>query len=217
MAYEEQRRLMVERQLKVRGIKDERVLAAMEDVPRHRFVGEDLQDNAYDDCALPLGEGQTISQPYMVAVMTELLELKGDEKVLEIGTGSGYQSAVLSLLVSEVFTVERIQCLAANARELLKELDCGNVHVIVSDGSLGLPEHAPFDGIIVTAAAPEIPQCYIEQLNMNGRLVIPVGSRYSQVLYQIKKTPAGMEKSISTACVFVPLIGKSGWQDTEIH
>ncbi|HDH06381.1 MAG TPA: protein-L-isoaspartate(D-aspartate) O-methyltransferase, partial [Nitrospirae bacterium] len=217
MTYEEQRHLMIEYQLKDRGIKDERVLAAMEDVPRHRFVGEDLQDNAYDDCALPLGEGQTISQPYMVAVMTELLELKGSEKVLEIGTGSGYQSAVLSLLVSEVFTVERIQSLAVNARKLLKELDCGNVHVIVSDGSLGLPEHAPFDGIIVTAAAPEIPRRYIEQLNMNGRLVIPVGSRYSQVLYQIKKTPAGIEKSISTACVFVPLIGKAGWQDTEIY
>ena len=214
MAYEKQRHKMVEYQLRTRGIKDERVLAAMENVPRHRFVGEHLQDNAYDDCALPLREGQTISQPYMVAVMTERLELKGNEKVLEIGTGSGYQSAVLSLLASEVFTVERIQSLADSARKLLKELDCRNVHIIVSDGSLGLPEHAPFDGIIVTAAAPEIPQHYIEQLNMNGRLVIPVGSRYSQILYQIKKTPAGIEKSISTTCVFVPLIGKAGWQDT---
>jgi protein-L-isoaspartate(D-aspartate) O-methyltransferase len=217
MAYERQHSLMTEDQLKGRGIRDERVLAAMGSVPRHRFVGDNLQDNAYDDCALPIGEGQTISQPYMVAAMTELLELKGNEKVLEIGTGSGYQSAVLSLLASEVFTVERIESLADGAQKLLYELDYRNVHVIVSDGTLGLPEHAPFDGIIVTAGAPEIPGHYIEQLNVNGRLVIPVGNRYSQILYKLTKTSSGIEKSISTACVFVPLIGKDGWVEGEIY
>jgi len=206
---------MVEHQLKGRGIRDERVLAAMAKVQRHLFVDEHLQDRAYDDCALPIGEGQTISQPYMVALMTELLELKGGEKILEIGTGSGYQSAVLSLLASEVFTVERIESLASKTQRLLKKLDYKNVHVIVSDGTFGLPEHAPFDGIIVTAGAPEVPSQYVAQLKMNGRLVIPVGNKFSQILYQIKKTPSGTEKNISTACVFVPLIGKHGWTEAE--
>ena len=213
MDYEERRHLMVEYQLKARGIKDKRVLAAMENVPRHLFVGESLQDRAYEDGALSIGEGQTISQPYMVAVMTELLELKGDEKVLEIGTGSGYQGAILSLLASEVFTIERIRPLALKVQELFKKLDFKNIHVIIGDGTLGLPEEAPFDGIIVTAAAPKIPDTYVEQLKINGRLVIPVGSRYSQILYQVRKTPAGVKTSTSTACVFVPLIGKYGWEE----
>ena len=217
MSYEKLRHLMVEDQLRARGIKDERVLAAMESVPRHLFVDEHLQDNAYDDSALSIGEGQTISQPYMVAVMTELLELKGDEKVLEIGTGSGYQSAILSMLASEVFTVERIQALASRASRLLKEQNCTNVHVIVSDGTLGLPEHSPYDGIIVTAAAPHIPQQYIEQLNVDGRLVIPVGSRFSQILYKITKTPSGINSIMSTSCVFVPLIGKDGWDSKNAY
>jgi protein-L-isoaspartate(D-aspartate) O-methyltransferase len=208
---------MVEDQLRSRGIKDERVLAAMERVPRHLFVDVHLQDNAYDDNALSIGEGQTISQPYMVAVMTELLELKGDEKVLEIGTGSGYQSAILSMLAAEVFTVERIQAIAVRASRLLQEQNYTNVQVIVSDGTLGLPEHSPYDGIIVTAAAPHIPQNYIEQLKVNGRLVIPVGSRFSQVLYKIKKTPSGISSSMSTSCVFVPLIGKDGWESEEAY
>lgn len=212
MAYELERHFMVEEQLMARGIKDERVLHAMESVPRHLFVSEELKDRAYDDCALPIGEGQTISQPYMVAIMTELLELKGDEKVLEIGTGSGYQSAVLSLLSSEVFTIERVRTLAVKARELLKKLGYKNVNVFITDGTLGLPEHAPFDAIIVTAGAPEIPPVYIEQLKMNGRLVIPVGSRFSQTLYQIKKTPSGIITKASTPCVFVPLIGRYGWE-----
>jgi protein-L-isoaspartate(D-aspartate) O-methyltransferase len=208
---------MVEDQLRARGIKDERVLDAMERVPRHLFVDQHLQDHAYDDSALSIGEGQTISQPYMVAVMTEQLELKGDEKVLEIGTGSGYQSAVLSILASEVFTVERIQTLASRAGRLLQEQNFTNVHVIVSDGTLGLPEHSPYDGIIVTAAAPHIPQQYIEQLGVNGRLVIPVGSRFSQILYKITKTPSGIDSSTSTSCVFVPLIGKDGWDSEETY
>ena len=212
MSYEYRRHLMVVDQLEARGIKDERVLAAMEKVERHLFVGESLRDKAYNDCALPIGEGQTISQPYMVALMTELLELRGDEKVLEIGTGSGYQSAVLSLLVSEVFTVESIETLASGAKELLEKINCKNVHVHVSDGTMGLPEHAPFDGIIVTAGAPEVPRKYMEQLGAEGRLVIPVGSRYSQVLYQIKNAAGGSKKRVSTACVFVPLIGEDGWE-----
>jgi protein-L-isoaspartate(D-aspartate) O-methyltransferase len=202
---------MVEDQLKYRGIKDERVLGAMENVPRHLFIGEEYQDRAYEDCALPIGEGQTISQPFMVAVMTELLELRGDEKVLEIGTGSGYQAAVLSRLALEIYSIERIEPLAQAARKRLQKLGCFNVQVIESDGTLGLADHSPYDGIIVTAGAPEIPDAYVEQLKDGGRLVIPVGSRYSQVLYVMKKTSSGIEKNLSTACVFVPLVGKNGW------
>lgn len=215
MNYEEQRHLMVERQLKPRGIKDKRVLAAMENVQRHLFVGESLRDRAYEDSALSIGEGQTISQPYMVAVMTELLELKGNEKVLEVGTGSGYQSAVLSMLASEVFTVERVRPLALKAQEIFKKLGYTNVHTVVCDGTLGLPEQGPFDGIIVTAASPKIPDTYIRQLKVNGRLVIPVGSRYSQMLYQVRNTSSGASTSMSTSCVFVPLIGKYGWEELE--
>jgi len=217
MFYERLRHQMVEEQLRARGIKDERVLAVMDRVPRHLFVDEQLQAMAYDDSALAIGEGQTISQPYMVAVMTELLELKGDEKVLEIGTGSGYQAAILSMLASEVFTLERIKVLAEKARIHLQAQNCTNVHVIVSDGTAGLPEHSPYDGIVVTAAAPHIPQKYIEQLKVGGRLVIPVGSRFSQILYKIKKTPEGMSSSESTPCVFVPLIGKNGWESEEAY
>ena len=192
-------------------IKDERVLSAMESVGRHLFVRKDLQDVAYDDRALPTCEGQTISQPYMVALMTELLELRGDERVLEIGTGSGYQSSLLSLLALDVFTVERVDSLAESAKDLMKGLGYLNVHIFTGDGTLGLPEYAPFDAIIVTAAAPKIPDAYISQLKTGGRLVIPVGDKLSQVLYLIRKTPSGVEKSTSTSCVFVPLIGKDGW------
>ncbi len=215
--FEELRKQMVEEQLRARGIRDERVLAAMGSVQRHLFVGGDLQDRAYDDCALPIGEGQTISQPYMVALMTELLELKGDEKVLEIGTGSGYQSAVLSMLASEVFTIERIESLALRTQDLLKKLNYTNVHVIIGDGTLGLPEYSPFDGIITTAGAPDIPDTYVRQLKMNGRLVIPVGNRFSQTLYQIKKTPSGIKTAVSTPCVFVPLVGRLGWEEIEFY
>lgn len=213
MIYEEQRYLMVEQQLRTRGIKDKRVLMAMEKVPRHLFIEKHLWEKAYDDCALPIGEGQTISQPYMVAVMTELLELKGDEKVLEIGTGSGYQGAVLSLLATEVFTIERVKILALRSQETFKKLKYTNIHVMIDDGTLGLPEQAPFDGIIVTAAAPKIPDTYIKQLKINGKLVIPVGNRFSQMLYQVKNTSSGISISSSTPCVFVPLIGKYGWEE----
>ena len=210
MEYEKERRLMVENQLRPRGIKDERVLTAMESVNRHLFVSKDLQDAAYDDRALPTCEGQTISQPYMVALMTELLELMGEERVLEIGTGSGYQSSLLSLLALEVFTVERVDSLAESAKDLLKELGYMNVNVFKGDGTLGLPEYAPFDAIIVTAAAPKVPDAYIDQLKTGGRLVIPVGDKFSQVLCLIRKTPSGLERSTSTSCVFVPLIGENG-------
>lgn len=202
---------MVDHQLRSRGIVDEKVLSAMERVERHRFVDKNMQDRAYDDCALPIGQDQTISQPYMVALMTELLELRGDENVLEIGTGSGYQAAILSHLASEVFSIERIETLAMKAKDMFQELGYTNIHVLVKDGTLGLPERAPFDGIIVTAASPDIPDTYIRQLKINGRLVIPVGSRYSQTLHKVIKTPKGIKTSISTACVFVPLIGEHGW------
>jgi protein-L-isoaspartate(D-aspartate) O-methyltransferase len=157
MDFERERKMMVDRQLRSRGIMDEKILSAMERVERHRFVDKNMRDRAYDDCALPIGENQTISQPYMVALMTELLELEGDEKVLEIGTGSGYQAAILSLFASEVFSIERIETLAIKAKDLFQELGYSNIHVLVKDGTLGLPEHAPFDGIIVTAASPDIP------------------------------------------------------------
>jgi len=213
MEFKTERRLMVENQLRARGIKDKRVLTAMENVERHLFVDESLQDRAYEDCALSIGEAQTISQPYMVAAMTESLELEGNEKVLEIGTGSGYQAAILSLLASEVFTMERVKKLALKARDVFKKFNHTNVHVIINDGTLGLPEQAPFDGIIVTAAAPKIPDTYIKQLKINGRLVIPVGSRSSQILYTVRNTPSGIRTSLSTPCVFVPLIGRYGWAD----
>jgi len=213
MAYESERHLMVDTQLRARGIKDERVLDAMGTVPRHMFMEEGLRSRAYEDCALPIGEGQTISQPYMVAVMTELLELKGPEKVLEIGTGSGYQTAVLSMLTSEVHTVERIPSIASRAETRLMDLGYSNVKLHVADGTIGLRAEAPFDGIIVTAGAPGIPERYIEQLKTGGRLVIPFGTRYSQVLYQVTKTPDGIREKMSTPCVFVPLIGEDGWEE----
>ena len=208
---------MVKEQLRSRGIKDERVLNAMGTVPRHMFVNENERDRAYNDGALPIGEGQTISQPYMVALMTELLELEGIGKVLEIGTGSGYQTAVLSMLTSEVHTVERIPLIASRAETRLKDLAYSNVKVYVADGTIGLSEEAPFDGIIVTAGAPGIPEQYIDQLKPGGRLVIPVGTRYSQTLYQITKTQDGIRETMSTPCVFVPLIGQDGWEETGDH
>jgi protein-L-isoaspartate(D-aspartate) O-methyltransferase len=212
-----ERQVMVKHQIRARGIKDERVLSAMEKVLRHLFVSESFRESAYDDCALPAGEGQTISQPYMVAMMTELLELKSDERVLEIGTGSGYQAAILSLLAAEVHTVERISSLALKSEKLLKDLGYLNVHVHIGDGTLGLPEYAPYDAIIVTAASPKVQEIYLKQLKMNGRLVIPVGDRYSQIISLTRKTPSGMITSTTTPCVFVPLIGKNGWAEDEAY
>lgn len=204
---------MVETQLVVRGIKNPSVLEAMKTVPRHMFVDEGLSPQAYSDYPLPIGEKQTISQPYMVAYMTEALELTGTEKVLEIGTGSGYQCAVLSLLAERVFSVERISTLASRARRLLDKLAYSNVVVRVDDGTGGWPDEAPFDAIIVTAAAPEIPEQYIEQLAPGGRLVIPVGSELMQDLVKITKDEGGaIRREDLGACRFVKLVGRHGWQ-----
>jgi protein-L-isoaspartate(D-aspartate) O-methyltransferase len=209
------RREMVETQLAVRGITDPRVLEAMSRVPRHLFVAEEMRNGAYNDMALPIGEGQTISQPYMVAVMTELLELDGTEKVLEIGTGSGYQAAVLAELASQVYTIERNMLIADRATALLRSLSYGNIHIKIGDGTLGWPEAAPFDAIIVTAASPGIPEPLVDQLAADGILVIPVGSRFSQDLRKVRKTHQGLMEERHTPCVFVPLIGEHGWKEPD--
>lgn len=206
---------MVDTQLIPRGIKDERVLAAMRKVPRHLFVDELMQHRAYDDMALPIGEDQTISQPYMVAVMTELLELKGDEKVLEIGTGSGYQAAVLAEISFSVFTIERKAVLAERAEERIHALGYDNVQVRVGDGTLGWPEEAPFDRIIITAGSPQIPQPLIEQLSDGGIIEAPVGDRFSQQLVIARKLKGSLSEQLHTPCMFVPLIGEYGWGGEE--
>jgi protein-L-isoaspartate(D-aspartate) O-methyltransferase len=210
--YKDLRKAMVNNQLIPRGIIDQNVLRAMEELPRHLFVEPALQANAYDDSALPTAEGQTISQPYMVAVMTELLELRGTEKVLEIGTGSGYQAALLATLGREVYTIERFQDLADKAAERLRSLGYANIRVKAGDGTRGWPEEAPFDRIIVTAGAPDVPAPLIDQLSPLGILVAPVGERYSQQLVKLVKTREGLQRSFHTPCVFVPLIGAFGWQ-----
>jgi protein-L-isoaspartate(D-aspartate) O-methyltransferase len=204
---------MVEEQIAARGIHDERVLAALRAVPRHAFLPEHLRQDAYLDTPLPIGSHQTISQPYIVALMTELLGLDGDERVLEVGTGSGYQAAVLSLLAREVFTIERRAELAARALQVLARLHCGNVEVVVGDGTCGLAAHAPYHGIIVTAAAPHVPQPLLDQLAPGGTLVLPVGEASSQVLEVWRRTPAGLEREEVAPVAFVPLIGEHGWSD----
>lgn len=209
------RKRMVETQLIPRGIADKRVLDAMLSVPRHLFVEKALWEQAYSDYPLPIGEKQTISQPYIVALMTEALELKGDKKVLEIGTGSGYQTAVLSKLADKVFSIERISALAERARKLLDELHCSNVVVRVCDGTEGWKDESPFDAILVTAASPDIPPPYIEQLKIGGRLVIPIGDVFSQVLTKIINTKDGLIKSDLCGCRFVKLVGKYGWMEEE--
>jgi protein-L-isoaspartate(D-aspartate) O-methyltransferase len=203
---EKKHKNMIAHQIAARGIKDPLVLEAMSKVPRHEFVSPKDISFAYDDHPLPIGHGQTISQPYMVALMTECLKLKGTESVLEIGTGSGYQTAILSLLAEKVYTVERIPQLAQRAREKLKELEYNNVEVIHGDGTFGFPEHSPFDGIIVTAAAPEVPPALLKQLTQEGRLVIPVGKYGYQDLLRISKIGDRYDKEFITACVFVPLL-----------
>lgn len=213
MNFKELRELMVKTQLIPRGIRDERVLSAMKKVPRHLFVDEHIQHKAYDDMALSIGEGQTISQPYMVAVMTELLELKGNEKVLEIGSGSGYQAAILAELSKEVYTVERIAVLAEKAKNKLNSMGYTNIHIRVSNGTLGWPEEAPFDRIILTAGTPKVPEPLINQLSDEGILIAPVGDRFSQQLLKIKKSKGKFSEQYHTPCVFVPLIGKYGWQE----
>lgn len=201
------RHRMVEEQLRRRGIADPRVLSAMESVPRHRFVGENARWAAYEDEPLAIGLGQTISQPYMVARMTELLNLDVGSRVLEVGTGSGYQAAVLAEVAAEVWTIERHPQLADRARRVLAALGYRNVHVVLGDGSLGLPEHAPYDAIIVTAAAPRMPALLLEQLAPAGRLVIPVGGRDLQQLRLIRRRDGGFTESDILGCRFVPLVG----------
>lgn len=211
--YEKERFRMVEEQIVSRDVKDERVLAAMRKVPRHEFLPEAIRGMAYADNAIPLGEGQTISQPFMVALMTELLELTGTERVLEIGTGSGYQAAVLAELCGKVYTVERIKLLADRARATLDRLGYRSVAIKVYDGTYGWKEMAPFDAIMVTAGSPDVPAPLLDQLKDGGRMVIPVGERYSQTLLKIVKTPEGAVTQRSIPCVFVPLIGNHGWKE----
>lgn len=207
------RERMVERQLLGRDIRDERVLAAMLAVPRERFVPSELRARAYDDAALPIGSGQTISQPYMVARICEALALGGRERVLDVGTGSGYQAAVLAELADEVHTIERMPELAERARWNLEEAGYGRVHVHVGDGTLGLPEQAPYAAIAVAAAAPRLPESLYEQLEPRGRVVIPVGRRGGQELQLVIRSPEGPAVVRSVPCRFVPLVGEEGFSE----
>jgi protein-L-isoaspartate(D-aspartate) O-methyltransferase len=204
--HETSRKQMVKHQIASRGVKDDRVLDAMLKVPRHRFVGEDYQSLAYSDQPLPVGEGQTISQPYMVGLMTELLQLEGAERVLEIGTGSGYQTAILAELTKEVYTVEIVEDLALKARRLLEDMGYQNIRFKIGDGHFGWEEHAPFDVIIVTCGPERVPDALVDQLAEGGRLVIPVGAVY-QVLTILEKVGGELQKKKSIACRFVPMTG----------
>lgn len=204
----ERRRRMVDSQIRARGISDARVLAAMSRVPRHLFVPAGVRAQAYDDYPLPIGAQQTISQPYIVALMTSLLELSGDERVLEIGTGSGYQAAVLAELAREVFSIEILEPLSANARQTLASLGYQNLHLRVGDGWAGWPEAAPFDAIIVTAAPEKVPQPLLDQLKVGGRLVIPVGAFFQDLLV-LTKTATGLEKKNVIPVRFVPMTGEA--------
>ena len=204
---------MVERQLRARGIADERVLAAMAAVPRELFLPESMRRYAYEDGALPIGHGQTVSQPFIVATICALLELEGDERVLDVGTGSGYQAAVLAELAAEVVTIERIPELAERARLALDEAGYRNIDVLVGDGSLGRPERAPYDAIAVAAAAPGVPEALFAQLAVGGRLVVPLGTRVGQDLVVVERTATGSRERRSVACRFVPLLGDEGFSD----
>ena len=211
--YETAREDMVRGQLISRGIQDPGVLRGMRAVPREKFVPDDFVESAYDDGPLPIGSGQTISQPYIVALMIQLLRLSPSDRVLEIGTGCGYAAAVAAHAAAEVYTVERHEELAAEARKRLEDLGYDNVRVFVGDGSLGWPEHAPYDAIVVTAAAPEVPGPLLEQLKVGGRLVVPVASRaYGQELVRVRREAANDYTRDSAGAVrFVPLVGKAGW------
>jgi protein-L-isoaspartate(D-aspartate) O-methyltransferase len=205
------RRAMVDNQIRKRGVMSQRVLDAMLSVPRHEFVPAQFRAEAYADKPLPIGEGQTISQPFMVGAMSEALELTGVERVLEIGTGSGYQSAVLSLLAREVISIESHTSLALAAQERLTRLGYANVHIHNGDGSAGFPDAAPYDAILITAAAPQIPPLLASQLSEGGRLVIPVGSQENQELLQARKEGGVLQSDVLFDCRFVPLLGRYGW------
>jgi len=211
--YEIARARMVQEQLIRRGITDERVLEAMGAVPRHLFVDQAFWPRAYGDHPLPIGYDQTISQPYIVALMSQELELSETGKILEIGTGSGYQTAVLALLGGTVYTIERIGALTEKAKRILGRLGFENVRYRIGDGSLGWAEHSPFDGIIVAAGAPDVPDVYLDQLAVGGRMVIPVGPRHSQHLVKVIKGEKMLEKHYLCGCTFVPLIGDRAWTD----
>jgi protein-L-isoaspartate(D-aspartate) O-methyltransferase len=210
---EKERSGMVETQIAARGVRDERVLSAMREVPRHLFVPESYQSAAYKDSPLPIGKGQTISQPYIVAVMTELLRVQPTDKVLEIGSGSGYQAAILGKLAQSVVTVERIPEVGEMARSNLARVGITTVTVVTGNGTLGYPEGAPFDGILITAATPAVPPPLIEQMAEGGRLVAPVGSRDLQELVRLTRHGKQTVKELFGGVVFVPLLGEHGWQE----
>ena len=208
------REQMVERQIAARAIRDSRLLDALRAVPRELFVPPKLAERSYDDTPLPIGQGQTISQPYIVALMIEALQLSGDEQVLDIGTGSGYAAAVLSRLAAAVHTVERLPPLLESARERFQQLGYDNIRTLVGDGSLGWPEHAPYQAIVVAAASPRIPPQLLDQLALKGRLVLPVGGHFEQTL--IRETRLGedhFKREVLTGVRFVPLVGAGGWSD----
>lgn len=214
MSFEKQRFRMVEDQIVGRGVKDQRVIEALKRIPRHLFTEEALQSRAYDDCPLPIGEKQTISQPYMVAAMSEALDLTGNESVLEVGTGSGYQTAVLCMLARIVYSIERIETFGQRAGKILSSLEIRNVVMKVGDGSLGWRSKAPFDRILVTAGSPDVPQPLVDQLAPEGRLVIPVGDRGTQSLLRVRRLPDGNTKTEELGdCRFVDLQGAFGWPE----
>ena len=214
LKFERQREEMVSKQIESRGVSDTNVLSALRKVPRHLFVSEALRDQAYGDFPLPIGEQQTISQPYIVAEMTQALEIGGDDRVLEIGTGSGYQAAILAEIAFRVYTVERIRSLYFKARKLFDQLHYHNIITRYSDGSTGWPSESPFDAIIVTAGAPDIPDTLVRQLAPGGRMVVPVGNQYSQDLIKIVKDETGHTKKENLGgCRFVKLVGEQGWRE----
>jgi len=204
---------MVQEQIVARGITDARIIAALRKVPRHLFVDPGIINRAYDDSALPIGEKQTLSQPYMAARMTEALGLTGQEKVLEVGTGSGYQTALLAELCFNVFSVEKLRVLSRKARTLLDHLDYQNIALHVGDGTIGWSEHAPYDAVLVTAGAPSAPKPLLDQLALGGRLVIPVGDEQAQTLLRVTRTQKGFKEEQLGECKFVKLLGKYGWRD----
>ncbi|MDW7650470.1 MAG: protein-L-isoaspartate(D-aspartate) O-methyltransferase [Bacillota bacterium] len=206
---------MIEKQLAARGIKDTRVLDAFRRVPRHEFVRAEDQDLAYADSALPVGHGQTISQPLIVALMTQALNLTGRESVLEIGTGTGYQTAILAEMAGEVFTVEKVAQLSVEAKKRLQKLGYRSIHYKIGDGTKGWPENAPYDAILVTAGGPQVPPSLYNQLATGGRMVIPAGDSYIQDLLLLKKTPQGKETVKLGKCAFVPLRGAEGWDEED--
>jgi len=207
------REVMVASQIEDRGLNNPRVLGVMREIPRHRFVAEELAAKAYDDSPLAIGCGQTISQPYMVGLMTDLLDLEPDDRVLEVGTGSGYQTALLARLAKSVVSIERYAELSERARLVLGELGIVNVTTLVGDGSLGCPDDAPFDKILVTAGSPSVPHSLCKQLVFGGRLVCPVGSRDDQEIVSVVRGEAGFTQDRGVRCRFVPLVGEEGWEE----